>query len=206
MKKIFLVFSIFALLIQNIFTLNVMALNYGTWGDYKYQIEDGTAYIVDYIGMDENIVIPSEVNGYSVTGVGFPEGHREIYTQDNRNIVKTITIPEGVEYIGCSALCQSESLTSVSIPDSVTYIGEKAFYKCSALKTITIPESITELGRCVFEECKSLVSADVKGSVVGDSMFSLCESLETVNLSEDVKIIGENAFRGCVALESITNL
>ena len=42
------------------------------------------------------------------------------------------------------------SLTSVTIPDSVTTIGCSAFYKCSSLTSVTIPDSVTTIGSSAF--------------------------------------------------------
>lgn len=43
-----------------------------TSGDFKYEIlEDGTAEITNYIGSDTELVIPSEVDGYTVTRIGY---------------------------------------------------------------------------------------------------------------------------------------
>ena len=42
-----------------------------SWGDYDYQVlDDGTVEIMHYKGSDNNLVIPSEINGKKVTSIG----------------------------------------------------------------------------------------------------------------------------------------
>ncbi len=70
-----------------------------TYGDYEYTfLEDGTVEISKYIGSDEVLVIPSEIDGYKVSAIGW------------------------YAFRDCS------SITSVTIPDSVTSIGFMAYY------------------------------------------------------------------------------
>ena len=45
------------------------------------------------------------------------------------------------------------SLTSVTIPDSVTTIGCSAFAGCSSLTSVTIGKSVSEIGKEAFKEC-----------------------------------------------------
>lgn len=55
----------------------------------------------------------------------------------------SITIPDGVKYIGDFVFFYCRELISVTIPDSVTSIGNHVFSYCSKLQSITIPDSIT---------------------------------------------------------------
>lgn len=98
-----------------------------TYGDFEYSVlDDGTVEITDYIGSAENVDIPAEIDGKSVTS------------------------------IGSWAFGDCKSLTSVTIPDSVTEIGYSAFSGCSSLTSITIPDSVTSIGDYAFNGCAVL--------------------------------------------------
>ncbi len=92
-------------------------------GDFHYKLnDDDTVCILKYKGRDEKIVIPSELDGHSVTGI------------DNR------------------AFYECSSLTSVIIPGSVVYVGEEAFAGCKIEEIILEEgiTDITGWGRNVF--------------------------------------------------------
>jgi hypothetical protein len=86
------------------------------WG-HSY---DNTINIEWYSGGGGDVVIPSEIDGISVTGIG------------------------DYAFDGC------DSLTSVDIPDSVTFIGSGAFMYCSSLEGVKIPNSLTGIGSDTF--------------------------------------------------------
>ena len=70
-----------------------------------------------------SLVIPDEVNGYTVVGIGESAFF-------NYEVLASISIPNGVTSIGRYAFKSCEKLTSISIPNSVTCIGEYAFSGC----------------------------------------------------------------------------
>ncbi|OAV40062.1 leucine-rich repeat protein [Clostridium saccharobutylicum] len=81
---------------------------------------DGSYKITGYTGTSKNVIIPSQIDGISVTS------------------------------IGDDAFRNWSSLTSITIPSSVTSIGNAAFYGCNSLKSITIPDSVTSIGNVAF--------------------------------------------------------
>lgn len=63
-----------------------------SWGDYDYQVlDDGTVEIMHYKGSDNNLVIPSEIDGKKVTSIG------DLYS--NKDII-SVEIPNSVTSIG----------------------------------------------------------------------------------------------------------
>lgn len=90
---------------------------------FKYTVENGVAVITKIITDEENLVIPSSLDGYrvySVAGEAFSSA-----------TVKSISITSGIEKLDWFAFKNCPSLTSVSIPDSVISIGYGAFDNCS---------------------------------------------------------------------------
>lgn len=71
--------------------------------------------------IEENVIIPSKLGGYTVTGIN------------------------SYSFKDCI------NVTSIVIPDTITHIGVKAFAGCSKLTNITIPDSVKALGYTYFE-------------------------------------------------------
>ena len=138
-------------------------------------INNRYAKIAGYIGTATDVIIPSEINGYSVEG-----------------------IHDG-------AFCYYDTIESVEIPDSVKNIGLVTFYGCDSLIKVKIGNSVTEIGESVFADCTALTSIDLPESVIeiGNDAFARCYSLTNISIGKYVKTIGKSAFTGCKALKSV---
>ena len=89
--------------------------DYAEADNYQYGVlADGTAHITRYYGESSEITIPSEINGYKVTGLGEPDSF------------------------------QNDNLTRINIPDSVTKIAASAFRRCDNLVCVKILNSNCE--------------------------------------------------------------
>ncbi len=170
-----------------------------TSGDFEYTIlEDGSAEITDYTGSAETLEIPSKLDGYTVTSIGY-----EAFAYCD---LTSVTIPESVTSIGRSAFWDCNRLTSITIGNGVTSIGNEAFKYCYSLISITIPDSVTSLGWYAFEYCDSLTNVTMGNGVtsIGGSAFANCDSLTNVTIPNSVTNIDEYAFSNCKSLTSIT--
>lgn len=87
-----------------------------TSGDYEY----ANGVIYKYNGNDENVIIPSEIDGMAITAIGE-------YAFKDKTIMK-----------------------SVKIPNSIKTIEHGAFNGCTNIKSIVIPESVTSIERFTF--------------------------------------------------------
>ena len=206
---------------------------YYTYGDYQYEIHGSSVTIKKYTGADDDVTIPSIIDGKPVTVIG-----SEAFALCTS--FASITIPESVTSIGGYAFYHCENLTSITIPDSVTSIEHYAFAFCESFKSITIPDSVTDIGYQAFLGCTSLTSIDVEASntsfssidgvlynknktkliccpggktsitipnsvtSIRELAFEMCTSLKSVTLPDNVTSIGYNAFSGCTSLTSIT--
>jgi len=169
-------------------------------GNYNYKVlTDGTIEIINYVGTDTTLTIPSTLDEKTVTSIG--KG-AFIPCRD----LKEITIPGSVKSIGESAFEAHKSLTSVVILNGVEQIQDKAFQHCANLKSITIPSSIKSIGMCAFTDCTSLESITIPGSVeeLGGLAFWNCTKLASVTIEKGVTTIGKGVFTDCTALTDVT--
>ncbi len=104
-----------------------------TSGDYSYEVQGGEVVIVSYDGEDEEIVIPSSLDGKKVT------------------------------QIGEKAFYGNGDLTSVEVPDGVTKIADHAFAIDKQIETVTLPASLKEIGEEAFQQCDSLTTLNFSG-------------------------------------------
>lgn len=130
--------------------------------DFEYDFnEDGKSlYIKQYIGKGSTVVFPAEIEGYPVTRIHegvkkdvFVEVDfvgREWYKNTN---VKSVVIPEGIEYFSDRAFELCEALKSVTIPSTVKVIPDYAFRDCTSLTDVSIPASIEKIGLQAFTRC-----------------------------------------------------
>jgi len=86
--------------------------------NYEYQIADDEVTITDYTGSENEITIPSSIEGLPVTHIGWLSLTQKKLT--------SVTIPDSVTCIGQRAFAYNQ-LASVTIPDSVICIGNYAF-------------------------------------------------------------------------------
>lgn len=176
-----------------------------------------------------DVVIPSTLNGYPVTGIGLYAFYGFGPT--------SFEIPEGVVNIRKFAFRYS-SLTNVVIPSSVTGIHVWAFEFCDRLVNFTvdpanavyssrnglllskdgqtlvrgvngevvIPSCVTEIGGSAFEGCRSLRSVVIPDSVlgIGTNAFQYCQALKNMAIPQSVTNIGTRAFTGCSSMENFS--
>ena len=201
-----------------------IAVNAGAevYGDFEYSVSGDTAEITKYKGSASTLVIPSEIDGKKVTGIGrmafascttltdvtIPDSVTSIgdWAFSDCDAIVNVKIPDTVTYLGEYAFRSCSSLTSVHIPKGIKTIEMRAFLSCSSLESLTIPENITSIGLGAFSLCKKLTDVTIPGNVktVGEGAFSNCTGLLNVTISDGVTSIGKSAFASCYLLKNIT--
>lgn len=163
-----------------------------TTDGFRFIKKNGEYILIAYLGEEDVITLPKDVNGSSYT-ISRPKG------------IRNVIIPDGVTSIGDSAFSSCTSLTSITIPDSVTSIGSSAFLDCTSLTSIVIPGSVMSIEQRAFEGCTSLTNIVIPGSVtsIGWSAFWGCSGLTSITIPDGVTSIGGYAFRDCRSLISI---
>ena len=164
---------------------------------FKYQDNgEGEILILNFIGEETEVNIPSEIEGKKVITIG---GFMDCSS------VKTVIIPDSVMYIGNNAFMNCTGLTSIIIPDGIKSIGENAFSGCTGLNDVTIPGSVSTNCHNAFENCTGLTNVTISDGVktIGEGMFLNCTGLTSIDIPDSVTRIGKNAFSGCTGLKSI---
>ena len=206
MKTKAVVFLIACAIISLLATPIVSADEMIVSGDFEYYIspetahEDyrGTVVITKYLGNDAEVVIPSEIDGKTVTLID-DDAFR------NNEKLKSVKLPDTLIGIGVEAFAFCKSLESVNIPEGIKDLSP-AFRGCEMLKSIVIPEGIERIEQGMFRDCISLENVTLPNSlkIIDGSTFEKCTSLKTITLPNGVVEIGANAFGGCTALSEIS--
>ena len=96
---------------------------------FKYTANDGQITITGYNGRESNIIIPSVIDGLTVTRIG--------ENAFKGSAIRSLVIPTTVTDIDWFAFSDCVSLQSITIPSSVKSIGYESFKNCpSSLKII----------------------------------------------------------------------
>jgi hypothetical protein len=176
----------------------LLATPFAVQAQFNYTTNNGTITITGYTGTNDDVVIPSTIDGLQVTSIG-----TNAFQSTPINIV---SIPDSVTKIGDYAFEECYRLTNVTIPNSVTSIGFEAFASCDSLTTLPLGSGITSIGGNAFAGCHRLTSVTIPNSVttIGDYAFANCESLTSVNLGSGLTNIGPfGPFSWCASLTNI---
>ena len=129
-----------------LFCILVLGFIFSVYGqnisDFKYTVNGGAVTITEYIGSENDIVIPDSISGFPVTSIG--EG---AFCDTG---LTSVIIPNSVTIISDGAFL-ANYLTNVIIPDSVTTIGRSAFAH-NQLTEVIIPKSVSNIGVDAFDE------------------------------------------------------
>ncbi len=181
-------------------------------GDFEYTVlseTEKTCEITKYTGSTADLIIPSQLDGYTVSQI-------KSYTFIRCASLKSVILPSSVAKIGDSAFEECISLTSITIPDGVTSIGYSCFRGCASLTNITIPRSVINIYSGAFEGCPILIDVS-KDNQVYSSMDGVLFNKDKTELiiypegktnaeyivPNSVIKIGSGAFEKCTSLISI---
>lgn len=112
------------------------ARSYGgvTISGLKYWVNsDGTAYISSYEGESGEIVVPSSIDGHTVTEIASDAFYGLHIT--------SVTLPNTITKIDSQAFHYT-SITQITLPESLQELGWRAFWGCNNLTTLNIPAGL----------------------------------------------------------------
>ncbi len=180
--------------------VKVFASEGGSMDDFTYQALNGTyCTITKYTGTAEEVLIPSELDGYIVQKISADA------FRDNQTL-KKVVLPETVESVESGIFSGCTSLTYVGLNSTLTNIGNSMFYGCTALNEITLPVGITSIGNYAFYGCSGLTTINLPETLVSIDYYAFgnCTGLESITLPDSVTGISGRAFDGCTNLTSVT--
>ncbi|MDR0443556.1 MAG: leucine-rich repeat domain-containing protein [Treponema sp.] len=151
---------------------------------------DENGGITKYIGpRNIPLVIPPSINGVKVTSITDPTPVLGVFRDKG---LTSLTIPEGVTYIGRSAFFDNQ-LAYVIIPDTVTVISNNAFGR-NQLSSVIIPEGVSYIGTAAFSN--NQLAAVVLSSNLAeiDSWAFNTNQLTAVVIPGSVRKISARAF------------
>ncbi len=119
--------------------------------------------------------------------------------------ITSVQFPKGLTSIGSNAFSYQRSLRTIDIPETVEYIGGGAL-SFTGLKTFTMKHAPKEMQYGVFSYCDSLEQAIIPDGmkVLPEYTFNACKNLKEIVLPHLMTTIAYNAFLNCTALESFT--
>ena len=191
-----------------------------------------TGTITKYAESDTVVVIPSKINGVTVTTIG-----TDAFLGLN---ITSVTIPASVTEIGSNAFADCTNLTSVNYegdwskltiqsgnpavqdaanaplfdfeftPDNTAVIVTNYKYN-GAAADVTIPsrykgKPVTVIDPVAFYNNSAVTSVTIPDSVtaIPDYAFGFCSQLTNISIPNSVTFIGFSAFNSCTSLKSIT--
>ncbi len=160
---------------------------------FEYEVlseEEKTAVIYEYTGSATSIVIPSQIDGYTITT------------------------------IGAGLFMNYESLVDITIPNTITCIEERAFIPCWSIENMYYTGTIDEWAKIEFISLQSnpmvyaeneyfageLIARDIVLSQGIDSINSYAfagSNIASITIPDGVKTIGDVAFGECTALTNV---
>lgn len=200
MKKVVALFTA-VLVMAVLFPVTALAAPGATGadGDFTWrEVDGGKVEVTGYLGSDTVITVPDTLNSMPVVGVANNAFSSKPFT--------SVTIPDGVIYLGEGAFAGCASLANITLPDSIETMGDGCFYQCTALVSITLPDSLKSLGLSAFSGDTGLNTVVMRNNVttMGGSIFEGCTNLTNVTLSTSLISISNNAFHNCTSLQQIT--
>lgn len=180
--------------------------------DFEYELSTNKnyVYITKYIGTDEHVVIPSQIDDISVSvikGIYYPSTGETVGAFQNSSI-RSVVIPNSIASIHNNAFSDCQYLSQITfLPNSNLKFISSAFENCVALKKIDLSLlPLEEIGTCTFSGCTNLKEITLPNALlkIGEHAFYECSSLLEINLPQNLVEIGRNAFNYCTSLRTIT--
>lgn len=179
--------------------------------DFEYESDGAGVVIQKYIGEDNIVVVPENIDGVPVAQIskGAFSGPA----------IRAVYIPDTVQYLEEGVFSECSGLSTLRLPfigdgNEKNHLGHIFGADSYDKNAITVPTGLdmlilgdraTEVAEYAFRGCKTLSAVILSDSVkeIGDLAFYECGDLVYVSLGNGVKKIGELAFGYCSSLYEI---
>ena len=138
-----------------------------------------------------------------------PEGVKEIgfHAFNSCGFDGTLTLPEGLEYMGNGALAYCRNLKgAIVLPDGMKRMENNVFEGCESLTSLKLPSNIDYICSGTFRGCKSLTGELVLPEsllIIGDRAFGDTAFTGELKLPSKLISIGQASFSDCKSFTSI---
>lgn len=168
-----------------------------TSGDFQYTVKgNGTATIVEYTGVQKDIILPNLIDGYVITTIGPYAFFPRTGLGNSRDI--SVTLPDTVTTIGADAFA-SRRVYSINIPAALEYIDGNAFGSGEIQFRIANdhPHFATIDGSLYYKDNKELIYMAEYATIPNGIRVianGACSIREAVKVPASVETIGKDAF------------
>ncbi len=155
--------------------------------------DNGGTYYMENGALRDNDTIVKVVT--SATEYTVTEGITSIeqYAFSNLAVLKSVTLPNSLRYLGSYAFSNCESLTHLEIPDGTARIESNILLGCDLVASIIIPKSVTIIAEDLLKLNNGLtVYCDVDSAAYE---YAVANGFPTKRISEFVCFAGHNLTR-----------
>ena len=171
---------------------------------------DNTITIIRYIGDEENVIIPSEIQGKKVVSLAD-------YAFEHNGTLKSITLPGTLKNIGKYVFAYCYGLKKAVLKNGIINNGEGLFYRCWSLSSVSYPKSYRIYSNDDFYLCgltkytvaKSNPYFSTKNGILYNKKktkliaYPRYKTGKSYTIPKSVKTVAEDAFDGCWYLKYI---
>ena len=168
---------------------------------WEYSLDDDkNATITAYNGYSSSLVIPTKIDGYTVTKIG-----DRAFANNTRLVM--VVIPDSVTKVESFAFSNCTNLSKISLSKKLTDLCHHAFENCTKLTEITIPKSLESCSGGFegpfYHSGLNKVNFEEGITKIPQYLFSDATALETITIPDTVTLIGGEAFSDCTNLMQV---
>lgn len=166
--------------------------------DYQYLVNEEVT-LVNYLGNEKTITLPSEFNNKEITSVG------PYAFAFNKNL-EEINFSSSYVKVENNAFSNCENLVNLTLSSNLVTIEASAFCYCSSLVDFTFPETLEVIGSGAFNMCTSLNVLVIPKSVktIEYYAFAWCTGLKELYIHNTLETFGQGAIYSCSKLRVYT--